>query len=41
MGKKKNRQLVVDVGHVGEGTVGMVAKTEAAKQAIQQGMGRH
>ncbi len=39
MGKEKNHQLVVDVGHVGEGTVEKVAKTEAAKQAIQQGMG--
>jgi hypothetical protein len=36
--KEQNRQLVINVSRVGEGTAERVANTEAAKQAIQQGM---
>ena len=38
MDKDHNRQLVIDVSRVGEATIEKVANTEAAKQAIQQGM---
>jgi hypothetical protein len=36
--KEDNRQLVIDVSRVGEGMAEKVANTEAARQAIQQGM---
>ena len=36
--KENVRQLVIDVSRVGQGTAEKVATTEAAKQAIQQGM---
>ena len=38
MDKDHNRQLVINVSHVGEAMIEKVANTEAAKQAIQQGM---
>jgi hypothetical protein len=36
--KEHSQQLVINVSRVGEAVVEKVATTEAAKQAIQQGM---